>query len=158
LNHSLPGFSEANWTSQFRRYAGLSNCEEGISDFFYDTDVPALLRLFKLQDSKGWKRAFIEVKAKYRGDSPRFRLTGPQFQKVLLLFSGSEQSYRLEDGMIRKTYIWFCALRTYAPNHLSHMLSMIRSDSWKRIKFAFRLGLPSVSTVPRQIECKHIIE
>ena len=82
LKQHLPGFSESNWTSCLRHYAGFPPCPEGLSDFIYEGDMGALKTLFQLDTMEEWKTAYIEVKSTIRSEKFSFHLSNNQFEMV----------------------------------------------------------------------------
>ena len=81
MKKCLPDFSEANWTSCLRHFAGLSKSEEGESDFYYEGDMKAFRDVFNLENDIDWKKVYIEVKSTAT-EAKDFKLSGRQFQMV----------------------------------------------------------------------------
>lgn len=82
LKQKLPNFTEANWTSHLRKYAGFSEIQEGLSDFLIQgDDVPVFLKLFEIPEERKWTKVYIEVKASVKVNS-KFKISMNQFKLV----------------------------------------------------------------------------
>ncbi len=84
LKQKLPSFTEINWTSHLRKYAGFSQIQEGLSDFLIQgDDIPVFLKLFEIPEERKWTAVYIEVKASAtRKGNSKFRISSNQFKLV----------------------------------------------------------------------------